>query len=73
MLHALRDRKFPVSTFGFSSDNNVDTIKDIEPLYLAMSRARVKCTVILIFDHDLNDIRRLLDKLSDSVQIIKHP
>ena len=54
-----------------------DTSSDTELLYLAMSRARVKCTVIMFpeegykFD-DCHRMKDLLDKLKDSVEIRRY-
>ena len=55
---------------------NCFQLYDIVKLYLAMSRARVKCTFIMTYREDnFNDMMIFLKdiKLNDSVKIVKHP
>ena len=80
-----RIRKYCKDTFSFKSEpldpfkykpldpEYIDRgiLRDIEKLYLAMSRARVKCTVIMYPEDNFNDFFKDI-KLNDSVKIVKH-
>ena len=72
VLLTLRDYLF----INMEGDKEVSA--DLEHMYLALSRARVKCTVImfpldgLIFD-DFHRMRDLLNELEDYVHIRRYP
>ena len=72
LLQPLYD--FPAENLN---DSIVNVSYDSEHLYIAMSRARVKCTVIMFpFEgtilKDYHRMSSLLDKLKDSVEVIYH-
>ena len=63
-----RDHNFSIETLS----------SDSEDLYVAMSTARVKCTVIMFPMEDLtldlhHHMKKLLDTLEDSVEIRRYP
>ena len=79
VLQTLRDHQHETLMRAMRMEGNVEQFStDFGNLYLAMSRARVRCTVImfpmegLIFD-DFHRMKDLLDKLEDSVEIRRYP
>ena len=92
VLHALKDHLIkklwkyfsPLFPVAMRHDPEEDKLSDLETLYLAISRARVKCSVImfpmningLTFDNeDFNSTKDLLNSLNNNglVEINKYP
>ena len=81
VLHGMKDPLMKkMLKFFWGHDPEEDRLSDSEELYLAMSRARVKCSVImypmdgLTFDNeDFNSWKDLLISLNGLVEINKYP